>query len=209
MRLGNVGKTVTYTDPVEAEPTNQCASLKDLSVDMSESRVSLVVVLGGNPVYNAPADLNFPTAYQMVPTRIHLGQSQNETAQLSHWHLPEAHALEAWGDTRAFDGTVSIVQPLIEPLYGGKSAADLVAMMLGDGRADYDRVKEYWREQYKDSDFETAWQTYLHDGLVPDTALPQRSVSLTENYGTPSQASEGLEVNFRLDLHNWRWAICQ
>ena len=197
--LGNVGQTVTYTDPVEAEPTNQYASLKDLTVDMSEGKVSLLMVLGGNPVYNAPADLNFAAAYQEVPTRIHLGQSQNETARLSHWHLPEAHALEAWGDTRAFDGTVSIVQPLIEPLYGGKSAAELVAMMLGDGRADYDRVKEYWGEQYEGADFETAWQTWLHDGLVPDTALPERSVSTPENYGTPSQASEGLEVNFRLD----------
>ena len=197
--LGNVGNTVTYTDPVEAEPTNQYASLKDLTVDMSEGKVSLLMVLGGNPVYNAPADLNFAAAYQEVTTRIHLGQSQNETAQLSHWHLPEAHALEAWGDTRAFDGTVSIVQPLIEPLYGGKSAAELVAMMLGDGRSDYDRVKEYWREQYEGADFETAWQTWLHDGLVPDTALPERSVSTTENYSTPSQANEGLEVNFRLD----------
>ena len=131
--LGNVGNTVTYTDPVEAEPTNQYASLKDLTVDMSEGRVSLLMVLGGNPVYNAPADLNFAAAYQEVTTRIHLGQSQDETARLSHWHLPEAHALEAWGDIRAFDGTVSIVQPLIEPLYGGKSAAELVAMMLGDG----------------------------------------------------------------------------
>ena len=120
---------------------------------MSEGKVSLLMVLGGNPVYNAPADLNFAAAYQEVTTRIHLGQSQNETARLSHWHLPEAHALEAWGDTRAFDGTVSIVQPLIEPLYGGKSAAELVAMMLGDGRADYDRVKEYWREQYEGSRF--------------------------------------------------------
>lgn len=197
--LGNVGKTVTYTDPVESEPTNQYASLKDLAVDMAEGRVSTLVVLGGNPVYNAPADLNFADAYQKVATRIHLGQSQNETARLSHWHLPEAHALEAWGDARAFDGTVSIVQPLIEPLYGGKSSVELVAMMLGDGRANYDRVKEYWQGQYKGRDFETAWQTWLHDGIVPDTALPVRSARMTGNFGAPMPVGEGLEVSFRLD----------
>ncbi|MDP6038106.1 MAG: molybdopterin oxidoreductase, partial [Candidatus Latescibacteria bacterium] len=197
--LGGVGKTVTYTDPVEAEPTNQFASLKDLTVDMAEGKVFLLVVLGGNPVYNAPADLDFVNAFQKVTTRIHLGQSQDETGRLSHWHVPESHALEAWGDGRAFDGTVSIVQPLIEPLYGSKSALELVAMMLADGRKGYDLVKEYWQAQYKGGDFETAWQTWLHEGMVPGTALSARSVKLTGNYGTPSSPGDGLEVNFRLD----------
>ena len=197
--LGSVGKTVTYTDPVEAEPTNQFASLKDLTVDMAEGKVSLLVVMGANPVYNAPVDFDFANAFQKVTTRIHLGQSQDETGRLSHWHLPESHALEAWGDARAFDGTVSVVQPLIEPLYGSKSALELVALMLADGRKGYDLVKEYWQGQYKGSDFETAWQTWLHDGIVTDTALPARSVKLTGNYGTPVLPGEGLEVNFRLD----------
>ena len=198
--LGNVGKTVTYTDPVEAEPTNQYASLKDLTVDMSEGKVSLLLVLGGNPVYNAPADLNFADAYQKVTTRIHLGQTQDETARLSQWHLPEAHALEAWGDARAFDGTVSIVQPLIEPLYGSKSATQLVAMALMDLRSDYDLVKEYWQGQYKGADFETAWQTWLHEGVVPDTAVSTRTVRLSGRYGSDTSAtSDGIEVSFRLD----------
>ena len=198
--LSGVGKTVTYTDPVEAEPTNQYASLVDLALDMAEGRVSTLIVLGGNPVYNAPADLNFADAYQKVAMRVHLGQSQNETCAIVPIGIcPKPTPWKHGAMVRAFDGTVSIVQPLIEPLYGGKSRAELVAMMLGDGRANYDRVKEYWQEQYKGGDFATAWQTWLHDGIVADTALPVRSARLTGNYGAPSPVGEGLEVSFRLD----------
>jgi molybdopterin-containing oxidoreductase family iron-sulfur binding subunit len=202
--LGNVGNTVTYTDPVEAEPIAHMASLKALIDDMAAGKVSFLAIIGGNPVYNAPSDFNFATHLQKVNTRIHLGQSQNETAQLCHWHVPEAHALEAWGDGRAFDGSVSIVQPLIEPLYDGKSAHELVALLSGDGAQNgYDIVKNYWQGQYKGVDFGTAWQKWLHEGLVPDTALLPRSVVLTGNYGQPLSEASGLEVVFRLDATIW------
>lgn len=202
--LGGVGKTVTYTDPVEADPIDHLGSLKTLVGDMAAGKVSLLVILGGNPVYTAPADLDFAAQLEKVAMRIHLGQSTHETARLCHWHVPEAHALEAWSDARAFDGTVSIVQPLIEPLYGGKSAHELLAQMLGEGpQQGYDIVKNYWQAQHKDGDFETAWQTWLHDGLVPNTALPLRAVRLTGAYGTHGAATEGLEIAFRLDASVW------
>src|SRR5713226_5783642 len=121
--LGNVDKTVFYTDPVDANPVNQTESLKELIADMRAGKVDLLVIMGGNPAYDAPADLGFADALKNanIPLRVHHGLYQDETAELCQWHVNEAHYLEAWGDTRTYDGTVSIVQPLIAPLYNGKS----------------------------------------------------------------------------------------
>ena len=116
---GNVGKTVFYTDPVDANPVNQTESIKDLVADIHAGKVDLLVILGGNPAYDAPADLDFANVLKngKIPLRVHLGFYQNETAELCQWHINQAHELEAWGDARAYDGTVSIIQPLIAPLY--------------------------------------------------------------------------------------------
>ena len=124
--LGNVGRTVFYTDPVDANPVNQTQSLKDLVADMRSAKVDVLIILGGNPAYDAPADLGFADALKSpsVPFRVHLGLYQNETAELCQWHVNEAHYLEAWGDARAYDGTVSIVQPLIAPLYDARARAN-------------------------------------------------------------------------------------
>ncbi len=111
--LGNVGSTVIYTDPVEAEPVDQTASLRELVADMDAGRVEWLIILDGNPVYNSPADLAFGERLLKVPMRMHLSLYQDETSALCQWHIPEAHYLEAWSDTRALDGTASIVQPLI------------------------------------------------------------------------------------------------
>ena len=129
--LGNVGKTVHYTDPVEANPVNALASLKELVADMQGGQVDTLLMLGVNPVYNSPADLRFGENLLKVRTRIHLSLYEDETAELCHWHIPEAHFLEAWGDARAYDGTVSIIQPLIAPLYDGKSAHEILAVLAG------------------------------------------------------------------------------
>ena len=90
---------------------------------MNAGSVSVLLVLGGNPVFTAPADLNFKAALEKVATRFHLGLYYDETAEQCHWHAPEAHYLESWGDVRAFDGTVSLIQPLIAPLYDGRTRA--------------------------------------------------------------------------------------
>ena len=127
LRSGNVGTTVFYTDPVDANPINQTESLKELVADMRGGKVDVLVILGGNPAYDAPADFGFADALKNggIPVRIHHGLYQDETAELCQWHVNDAHYLEAWGDSRAYDGTVSIVQPLIEPLYRGHSAVEL------------------------------------------------------------------------------------
>ena len=101
----------------EAEPVAQTESLRELVQDMDAGQVDLLLMVGGNPVYNAPADLVFGERLAKVPLRVHLALYDDETSALCHWHVPEAHYLESWSDARAYDGTVSIVQPLIAPLY--------------------------------------------------------------------------------------------
>ena len=155
--LGNVGKTVFYTDPVNANPVNQTESLKDLVADMRGGQVDMLIIMGGNPAYYAPADLGFADALKSsnIPLRVHLGLYQDETAELCQWHVNEAHYLEAWGDARAYDGTVSIVQPLIAPLYDGKSACELVAMLSGQAdTGGHEIVQAYWKKQHSGVDFD-------------------------------------------------------
>jgi Fe-S-cluster-containing dehydrogenase component len=143
--LGNVGTTVTYTQTAEARPVNQLAALKELVGEMNAGSVSFLLILGGNPVYTAPADLKISDALAKVGLRAHLGSHQDETAALCHWHIPEAHFLESWSDVRASDGTVSIIQPLIAPLYGGRSAHEIVAALSDSGpRPAYELVRAFW-----------------------------------------------------------------
>jgi molybdopterin-containing oxidoreductase family iron-sulfur binding subunit len=172
--LGGAGATLDYGEPVELEPADQTADLAALVADMRAGKVELLAILGGNPVYEAPAELDFGGALERVPLRLHLGLFADETAERCHWHVPEAHFLEAWGDARAFDGTVSIVQPLIAPLYGGRSALELVAVLDGRiGAQGYELVRERWREHLSaGGDFETGWRRALHDGVVAGTGQP-------------------------------------
>jgi molybdopterin-containing oxidoreductase family iron-sulfur binding subunit len=155
------------------------ASLRELVNDMDRGAVEVLIILGGNPVYTAPADLRFRERMQRVRFRMHLSLYQDETSRQCHWHVPEAHYLEAWSDTRAFGGTASIVQPLIEPLYQGRSAHDLLSALTGPVRTPgYEIVRAHWREHWQDrpADFERLWQTAVHDGVVAGTKLAPRSV---------------------------------
>jgi MoCo/4Fe-4S cofactor protein with predicted Tat translocation signal len=148
--LGNVGKTVVYTDPVEAFPEDQVQSLRTLVADMNAGQVETLVILGGNPVYTAPADLNFAESLNRVPLRIHLSVYKDETSELCHWHIPAAHYLETWSDTRGHDGTATIMQPLIAPLYGGRSAHELLAVFsTQQDRTGYDLLRAYWQGHMK------------------------------------------------------------
>jgi molybdopterin-containing oxidoreductase family iron-sulfur binding subunit len=204
-KLGNVGKTVFYTDTVETNPANQAESLKDLAADMRGSKVDLLIILGGNPAYDAPADLNFADAMTSgkVPLRVHHGLYQNETAELCQWHVNQSHELEAWGDARAYDGTVSIIQPLIAPLYNGKSAIEFVALLSGQTDANgYDLVRAYWQKQHTGADFEQFWRKSLHDGWIEGTAFAPKSFT-AKSSATLSEAKaaddQGIELNIRRD----------
>jgi molybdopterin-containing oxidoreductase family iron-sulfur binding subunit len=210
--LGNVGKTVVYTDPVDANPMSQTESLRDLANDMRAGKVDLLVILGGNPAYDAPADIAFADALKNtnVGLRIHLGLHNNETAELCHWHINESHYLEAWGDARAYDGTVSIVQPLLQPLYGGRSALEVAAFLSGQPNVTgYDLVRGYWQKQHAGSDFDSYWRKSVHDGFVAGSAYEPRQLSIKSGGLARSATESGeIEINFRRDpaIYDGRFA---
>ena len=187
--FGNVGQTVSYTAPVDARPGDRTQSLRDLVQDMDRGQVEILLILGGNPVYTAPVDLHFEESLRKVPLRVRYGLYVDETSYECHWHLPEAHYLEAWSDARAYDGTASIVQPLIEPLYQGRSAHEVIALASGaDETSGHEIVRNYWRrqwaQQHREGHFEEYWQTALHDGVIADTAFKPKSVKLRDDWRT-------------------------
>ena len=202
-KLGNIGKTVFYSDPVLVDTADHNGSLKTLVDDTRAGRVDLLIILGGNPVYDAPADFGFADALKNtnIPIRVHLGLHQNETAELCQWHVNEAHYLEAWGDTRTYDGTVSIVQPLIAPLYGGKSAHEMISLLAGQpSTAGHDIVQNYWKTKHTGADFDMWWRKALHDGWIDGTAYAPKQVSTkATNFPAPAAASGDIELNFRRD----------
>ena len=210
--LGNVGKTVFYTDPVDADPINHAESIKELVSDMRSGKVDMLVILGGNPAYDAPADLGFADALKNtnIPIRVHHGLYQDETAELCQWHVNEAHYLEAWSDGRAYDGTVSIVQPLIAPLYDGKSAHEVVSLLMGQASTSgHDIVKAYWQKQHS-SDFDKFWRKSLNDGWVEGTAFaPKQVTAKTGNFSIlVAIPSGGVELNFRRDPSIYDGRFC-
>jgi molybdopterin-containing oxidoreductase family iron-sulfur binding subunit len=202
--LGNAGRTVVYTQTAEAEPIDQVASIRQLAADMSAGKVDLLVIVSGNPVYTAPVDLQFAEALNKVQLRVRLGLHEDETSALCHWHIPEAHFLETWSDARASDGTASIVQPLIAPLYGGRSAHDLIAAMTDrPERSAYGILREFWKIDPKIAGSEDSWRRWLHDGVIPNTAFTEKHVSLTGNIANSANVNPAnpgtLELAYRND----------
>jgi molybdopterin-containing oxidoreductase family iron-sulfur binding subunit len=210
--LGNVGKTVFYTEPVDANPVNRSESLHSLVEDMRAGKVDLLLILGGNPAYDAPAELEFASALKSnaVNLKVFLGTHRNETAELCQWHVPEAHYLESWSDARAYDGTVSMVQPLIEPLYGGKTAHEMITILAGQsGLTGRELVQSYW-QKHAGADFDAFWRKSLHDGWVGGTTYAPKNVTLKAASFPESPASSGgdYELNFRRDpsIYDGRFA---
>jgi molybdopterin-containing oxidoreductase family iron-sulfur binding subunit len=211
-RLGNLGRTVRYIEPVEFAPAANVESLQQLTRDMSAGSVRALVILGGNPVYNAPSDLGFAQQLSHVPLRIHQSLYFDETSEYSHWHIPETHYLEGWGDTRAWDGTTSIIQPLIVPLYQTKTSYELVSAVLGNpSLSNYEIVRTYWQKQHPGSDFESFWTDSLRRGVIPKStaasveASPRENVTIT---GLQHPPEHEIEVVLRPDptVFDGRWA---
>ena len=204
--LENIGKTLYYTESLEANPVNQTESLRDLVSELNNNRVKLLLILGGNPVYDAPADFGFGPALLKADMRIHCGPYRDETAELCHWHVPAAHYLESWGDARAYDGTISVIQPLIAPIYDGHTHLEVVATLTDDaGKSSHDLVQEYWQSQRpeKGKAFEQFWERSLHDGLMANTALPALAVQPHPDFSSATSSSAAqpneLELVFRSD----------
>jgi MoCo/4Fe-4S cofactor protein with predicted Tat translocation signal len=212
--LGNVDKTVFYTDPIEANSVDQTQSLRELVSDIDAGRVDTLVIIGGNPAYNTPVDLrlNFDRLNK-VKLRAHLSLYNNETSELCHWHIPATHYLESWGDARSYDGTVTIVQPLIAPLYEGKTAHEVLALFSDNyDRKPYDIVKDFWRAERDRqlisairpqfptqpfvvndanvaNDFESWWRKCLHDGFLSNSALTTKTVALKSDWAASLNSS--------------------
>ncbi len=175
--LGNVGKTVRYVPVSEDEAADSAAGIADLTREMAAGHVTTLVVIGCNPLYDAPADVDFASAYARVAS-ICLSVDSNETAEASTWELNGAHFLEAWGDTRAADGTCAPVQPMIAPLYDGRSDLELLAMVLGEKADGHEIVRETWRAASKGGDFEKFWKRSLHDGVFAEAKADPASLKV-------------------------------
>jgi molybdopterin-containing oxidoreductase family iron-sulfur binding subunit len=212
--LGNIGKTVFIaSEPVNPIPSkSQIADMKALVADLNAGQVNWLVILSGNPIYTAPADLEFAAAFEKAKNKVYLGPGLNETGQVADWHVPQAHYLESWSDARAYDGTVSIVQPMIDPLYGGKSAHEFVQALLDEpGLSAYEAVRLTAKPLIK-GDFETGWRKALHDGWIDGTAFDKgakSSVDAAFHGSVPAPASkDAIEVIFRPDpnIYDGRWS---
>jgi len=209
--LGNAGKTVLpFSEPANPLPSDQLADMKALVADLNAGKVDWLIILNANPIYSAPADLEFASAFDKAKTVAHLGSHLDETGQISHWHIPAAHFLESWSDARAYDGTVSVVQPLIDPLYGGKTAHHVFQSLLNEPMlSPYEAVRETWKPVIK-GDFESGWRKALHQGWIEDTAypvVPNKTIESLGNVPVPA-GKENIEIIFRPDpnVYDGRWS---
>ncbi|MES2264374.1 MAG: 4Fe-4S dicluster domain-containing protein [Pseudomonadota bacterium] len=197
--LGNTGQTVLHIDPVAASTPAHVDSIAALARAMHAGQVDSLLMLDANPAYSAPAELDFARALRRVPFSAHLGLYRDETARLSHWHLPLTHAFEHWSDARAHDGTASIVQPLIAPLYDGRSSHALLAMLLGGGAQDgYALVRGHWQQQAGEP-FDQFWQESLRTGVIVGSAATPVDVKAAAAIAPPAPAADGIEVIFAAD----------
>ncbi len=199
--LGNTGNTVVYTDPVLA----QADPFEDLVEAMRHGQVEVLVMLDTNPVYTAPADAQFTKVLTDVPLKVHAGLHADETAAVSDWHLPLSHPLESWGDARAMDGTATLIQPTIEPLYDGRSALEILSTLMdSEPRAGYTLLRAFWHDQMA-NDFETKWRQTLLSGFVQGSAFPTQDLKPASAAAAnePGQTEPGLAVVFRPDPTIW------
>ncbi|MDR3740891.1 MAG: TAT-variant-translocated molybdopterin oxidoreductase [Terracidiphilus sp.] len=210
--LGNTGKTVLHAaDGGASVPSSQIDDMKALVADLNAGKVDWLVILNANPMYASPADLGFAGAFDKAKTVAHLGSHVDETGSIAHWHIPAAHALESWSDARAYDGTVSVVQPLIDPLYGGKTAHDVLQTLLDEPMLSaYEAVRQTQRDTIK-GEFEAGWRKALHDGWIADTAYTQTTAVL-KSASAPKipvpAAKSAIEIIFRPDpnIYDGRWS---
>jgi molybdopterin-containing oxidoreductase family iron-sulfur binding subunit len=254
--LGNTDSTITHVEPVAFQPPagrgmpqasagtregmgngnesrlaaadDPLASLRELVHDLGpdQTRADVLIILGGNPVYTAPADLPLAERMARVPLRVHVSLYRDETSESCQWHIPETHFLESWSDLRAYDGTASIIQPLIAPLYGGRTPHELLGLLNGTAESTgYDVVRSYWENVFAvrrgfaadaapywrlaeqvapfAGDFDSWWRQVLHDGVIQGTASARTHVRLGEGWSSAPGAgrgnNEGLEIVFHPD----------
>ncbi|MDB4942274.1 MAG: Molybdopterin oxidoreductase, iron-sulfur binding subunit [Labilithrix sp.] len=205
--LGNAGHTVNYYPVAEPAGVDPVASLKQLVDDMAKSAVGSLVILGGNPVYDAPADLHFGDRLRALGSSVHIASHFNETSEACRWHAPRTHELEAWGDLRSIDGTVAIQQPLIAPLFNGKSDIEVLAKLAGDiAPKGFDLVQATLRGSISSPGAMTrTWAEGLRKGVLGPAAKPfgpmdarkgEVAAALTAAAKPAALSGDNLEVTF-------------
>jgi len=201
--IGAIGSTLTLHEEPGGHWSNSVEAIADLTRQIKAGVIKVLIVLGGNPAYDAPADLDFAVALKSVPTSVHLSLYDNETSKLCHWHVPQAHYLESWGDARAWDGTISICQPLIEPLYDGKSCDQMLGLLAGEEETGGDAlVRETFKSLLPDGFSESAYRQVLHDGLLAESSLREiRAAVKAPAPLEPFEETQGFEIRF---LQDWR-----
>ncbi len=207
-KLGNIGKTVLHIDPITPRQTRP---MSELATDMLDGKVDTLLMIGVNPAYTAPADVPMAQAINAMTQRgdftATLATHYDETSYLCQWHVPRTHYLESWGDVRAFDGTASVIQPLIAPLYGAHSEWELMEGALGRReREGLEIVRDYWRERSGAADFERWWMRSLQKGVIENSAAAHREppalrADLVNQHAAPP--ASGLEILFEPDASAW------
>ncbi len=194
--FGAFGSTVDLIAPPHAMPVD--GDLATLCKEIEAGAVDTLLILGGNPAATAPADIDAAKALERLQLLVHCGLYRDQTATLARWHIPAAHDLEAWSDLRAYDGTVSIVQPLIAPLFGGRTFHEILAALQGDFNPDpLSLIRATWANSVDDA----SWRKALRDGVVPDTAAAP--VAIPADYDTSNfklrSAGQGMEIRIVAD----------
>jgi molybdopterin-containing oxidoreductase family iron-sulfur binding subunit len=207
-RLGNTGNTIVFTEPVAVLPPDGERSLQILTEDMKAGRVDTLIVLDSNPSYTAPRNFDFAAASQQVPLRIHAGFYYDETAAQCHWHLPLSHILESWSDARAVEGTTTIIQPLLRPLYDTRTQHEILSILAGElSPSGLRLIQQTWKKTWSltDADFSTRWKQTLTDGAINSTTATavRTSVHVDHIHSPPNRSENSVEVVIRADPTIW------
>jgi anaerobic selenocysteine-containing dehydrogenase len=202
--LGAPGNTVRYIDPVEAHPGNRLSALQNLKAELDSGSVDALFIFGGNPAFDAPADLKFASSIAKAKFSVRHGLYDDETSAVCDYHVPATHFLEQWGDVRAYDGSISLIQPLTAPLHGSKSTAELIGALMGQMTDGHDQLRALYQAQGVNDD---SWRKMLHDGIVPNSA--SKSISVKAKAPEVSSAAPGaVEVVFHPRPQHRRWTRC-
>ena len=206
-RIGAVGMTIEFIE----NPAPAGGTIAELAAGIAAGEVDALVILGGNPAYDAPADLGFAALLEGVPLSVHLSHYDDETSRLSTVHVPRAHFLEHWGDTRGWDGTIAPIQPLILPIYGGLSPIEMLALLGGNDEPDGNLlVRETMAGLGVEGDL--GFRTFLHDGVLPGSAATAVAVTPPNVADVDARpelpAGDGFDVVFCADgsLYDGRFA---
>ncbi|MBS1724674.1 MAG: 4Fe-4S dicluster domain-containing protein [Armatimonadetes bacterium] len=196
--LGNLGQTVKTTAPAHVNPGRNMSDLKALVTALDAGQVTFLMIVGGNPVYDAPSDLRFGEVMAKAPLSAHLSLYPNETTEHCQWGLPASHFLEAWGDARGHDGTACVVQPLIQPLYDSRSLIEVLEHLQGKGRTAMDVVMTTWQPMLAAAPggADDAWAKALSNGVIPGSESPALNLTPTPNLpaGLTSKASGEIDL---------------